>query len=276
MSIEPYETVTTTKIQRLFRYQRFVPARLDTLLTQRTIYFSSPDEFNDPWDCKPWFTTPSDSGGRENIIQWFNRVSRKHHPDVDETLRAREIDRLRNDPNYLGSKIEEASRAIMAELGRRYRVCCLTARPDCPLMWAHYADKHRGVCLEFDVWQRDLCSAIKVEYRDTYPVFPLDEGTDISPFYTKSADWQYEQEYRLIAEEESMAYSAVTMKTKDGIYTLPPDTLKSIIIGAQASRSVHEQIGEMVSRSRSSVAVRVARCLPDRYQLVIEPPLTTY
>jgi hypothetical protein len=31
----------------------------------------------------------------------------------------------------------------------RAGVACFSALPDDLLMWAHYADKHRGVCLKF-------------------------------------------------------------------------------------------------------------------------------
>ena len=82
-------------------------------------------------------------------------------------------------------------------------------------MWAHYGDKHRGICLEFDVWQPNLSSAIRVQYRETYPTFPLDDGTDISPFYTKSAEWAYEEEYRLIAQEKEHAFGLETLITEN-------------------------------------------------------------
>jgi hypothetical protein len=35
-------------------------------------------------------------------------------------------------------------------MDRRYRIYCLSARADSQLIWGHYADHHRGVCLEFD------------------------------------------------------------------------------------------------------------------------------
>jgi Protein of unknown function (DUF2971) len=167
----------------------------------------------------------------------------------------------------------QSSEAIKADLGRRFRLCCLTPKPACPLMWAHYGDKHRGICLEFDALQQDLCSAIRVQYRDTYPAFPLDDGSDISPFYTKAAEWQYEEEYRLIAEEEGTAFQKQTLKTLNGFYQLQPNALKSVIVGALAPPAVRAKIKDMVARTAPHVLVRQAKCLPDRYQLAIEPPV---
>jgi hypothetical protein len=57
-----------------------------------------------------------------------------------------------------------ASTEMWAQMNRRYRIYSLSARPDSQLMWGHYADHHRGVCLEFDVRTPDFSSAIQVDY----------------------------------------------------------------------------------------------------------------
>jgi hypothetical protein len=268
-----YDTVGTMRVARLYRYERFVEEYLISTLSGR-VYFSSAGGFNDPWDCKPWFNTPEDPAERERLIQWFDRVARKVEPHPDEELRARQIEELRTSPEKLRKSIQDVSERIGADMGRRYRVYCLRTKPACPLMWAHYADKHHGICLELDVWKQDLVSAIKVQYRETYPTFLLDEPNDISPFYTKSAEWQYEDEYRLISEEEDTALSGRTLKTRDGFYMLPKDALKSVIVGSLATDAVRGQIKSLVDQINPDVVVRQARCMPDRYQLAIHPPVS--
>ena len=272
MKIPPYDTVGTMRVARLYRYERFVEEHLISTLRGR-VYFPSAGAFNDPWDCKPWFNTPEDPAKRERLIQWFDEVARKREPYPDEELRARQIEELRTSPEKLRKSIQGVSELIRADMERRYRIYCLTTKAACPLMWAHYADKHHGICLELDVWKQDLVSAIKVQYRETYPTFSLGEHDDLSPFYTKSAEWQYEDEYRLISEEEGTAFSDGTLKTRDGFYMLPKDALKSVIIGALATDTVRKQIRSLVDRISPEVVVRQARCMPDRYQLAIEPPL---
>jgi hypothetical protein len=127
--------------------------------------------------------------------------------------------------------------------------------------------------LEFDVWNEDLVAAIKVQYRETYQKFSLIDHNDISPFYTKSAEWQYEDEYRLIAEEEANALSDGTLKTCDDFLILPKGTVKSVILGALSTETVRKQIRSLGERINPDVVVRQARCMPDRYQLEIDPPL---
>jgi hypothetical protein len=142
----PYETVIDTRVTRLYRYQRFDEQRLASTMNG-ALYFSNPQTFNDPWDCTPWFYVPDDPAERDRLIQWFDQVARKTDPHPDEKLRAQQIEELRRSPEKLRSIIAQTSEAVYADLGRRFRLCCLTTKPACPLMWAHYGDRHRGICL---------------------------------------------------------------------------------------------------------------------------------
>ncbi|MBK6787723.1 MAG: DUF2971 domain-containing protein [Betaproteobacteria bacterium] len=56
-------------------------------------------------------------------------------------------------------------------LRRRYRMLCFSAHNDILLMWSHYADAHRGICLIFDAKDPVIGMARKVNYPDAYPVF---------------------------------------------------------------------------------------------------------
>lgn len=49
---------------------------------------------------------------------------------------------------------------------------CFTTDPTNEIMWAHYADGNKGVCLEFDLSTTpDLHEkTFPVEYNDTFPV----------------------------------------------------------------------------------------------------------
>lgn len=85
-------------------------------------------------------------------------------------------------------------------------VLCFSASGTHPLLWAHYADSHRGVCLEYDSEVRPVKGWKKYKY---YPVKynsgrqldVLSLGWDRAFFSlvtVKSDDWSYEQEYRLV------------------------------------------------------------------------------
>lgn len=115
-------------------------------------------------------------------------------------------------------------------------------------MWGHYANHHRGICFEFDARTRDLACAIQVQYSSQYPRFSLADNDDISPFHSKSSDWAYEEEYRLIAQEESEALGPGTLMTRDdGLFRLAPGALVSVIIGCCADDATSERIVQMAN-----------------------------
>lgn len=93
---------------------------------------------------------------------------------------------------------------------KKVNVCCFTTRNDSMLMWSHYADHHKGVCVEYDFsYDFGLRERIQpVQYCDTqyditsrllpdFNPMNISLGTYISAL-TKAKDWQYEDEWRLI------------------------------------------------------------------------------
>lgn len=96
-------------------------------------------------------------------------------------------------------------------------VACFSTKNDSVLMWAHYADSQKGICIAYDFnqWeqralQRKLLfpvvySDIPVDVSDlvgdqnhTIAEYPVDEAL-LCAAINKSAVWKYESEWRLIA-----------------------------------------------------------------------------
>ncbi|WP_297285084.1 DUF2971 domain-containing protein [uncultured Brachyspira sp.] len=120
----------------------------------------------------------------------------------------------------------------------RIKICSLAVEYDNFLMWSHYADEHKGICIEYDIsYLKKLNSKInklilkKVIYTNkiiTNKVYPYIlknkdieyENKFISLFYIKHKNWQYENEYRIIAD------------TKEEYIYLP---IKAIYFGMNAS-----------------------------------------
>ena len=134
-----------------------------------------------------------DKDERDALVRWMAAASAKHSPSaLEPDERERRVEELITNPAELRRLMDEAAPEMRRQMDERYRVYCLSTKPACPLMWAHYADHHRGICLEINVRQIDLCAAIQVQYRERYPTFRLNDDRDLSPLYTKSCDWQYE------------------------------------------------------------------------------------
>lgn len=81
--------------------------------------------------------------------------------------------------------------------------------PSHELMWAHYANSHKGFCIEYDLdkiqqtGHYDLRNQITIKYQLDMPVINKEDFNDIlgiqkKVFGTKSLAWEYENEIRLV------------------------------------------------------------------------------
>jgi hypothetical protein len=227
--------------RRLYHYQNFNANYLREVIVDGVIYFSKPSDFNDPWDCRPWFDFQclSDPEMLERHVQWYLEVSKKHRPDVTSEHLAQTADVFRRDPNFLGTKIREISEAMARAIDAQYRVYCLSSKADCELMWSHYASKHQAVCLEFAVRNNLFCSALQIQYANSYPRFLMADFSDndqhLAPLLAKSAAWSYENEFRLISDESGDPRE--TIVTVGGKKSIPHMSLTAVILGCQVPPS---------------------------------------
>ena len=52
-------------------------------------------------------------------------------------------------------ELRSAMRAWKAEIGRRFGLLCFSRTWRNPVQWSHYADRHRGLCLGFELPESD-------------------------------------------------------------------------------------------------------------------------
>lgn len=84
------------------------------------------------------------------------------------------------------------------------RICSLSSTPASSQLWSLYAGGHTGVAIEIDFsgYERELH---KVEYKERLPELYntlLGSGGYEQILRTKTKQWEYEAEYRLIEAEE--------------------------------------------------------------------------
>lgn len=82
-----------------------------------------------------------------------------------------------------------------------------------PLMWSHYADGHKGMCLIFEVPRVLIGNEIrKVEYHEYLPLIDFNQSNDkvaeaaFDIITTKSSAWEYEKEVRSIHRFSNKSY----------------------------------------------------------------------
>jgi hypothetical protein len=106
-----------------------------------------------------------------------------------------------NDPmegQYLYNKGELSSSLVSAIRGEKekFRICSLSREPEHPLMWAHYADGHRGVVIGVDVDKNkyDVRPVLYTGLPHIQDYVSSDTAKNI--LCHKNAVWVYEEEER--------------------------------------------------------------------------------
>jgi len=117
-----------------------------------------------------------------------------------------------NDPfELLANKLTDAKkrrrlRKRIRQLGERVGVLCFSRSWQNPVMWSHYADKHRGICLGFSIADELLLQVRYCEKRAAQDLSPLLDGQEPRKefkgllFGTKYKAWRYEEEVRVVID----------------------------------------------------------------------------
>ncbi len=122
-------------------------------------------------------------------------------------LKIAQIDDL-NDPFELSTfeqsdrRFRQAINATKQKMAQEHGLLCFSLGWDNPLMWSHYADRHRGLALGFDVDPQILR---EVSYKKNRPTLnPNTIGVEIPDrlLFTKYAGWSYEREARIYTSLE--------------------------------------------------------------------------
>jgi hypothetical protein len=97
----------------------------------------------------------------------------------------------------------EKSKGFKAEMASRFGVLCFSEKKADVLQWAHYADRHKGICLGFDVSGSEGKFG-RVQYVTERFPFPKhrDQAFVWKLLSTKSEAWKYEKEWRVFLRLE--------------------------------------------------------------------------
>lgn len=228
------------------------------MLANNTYFFASPKEFNDPLDCawEPTYELPPVKKIIENQVLILQDTCGM---DSDEALRRSQPLRQLNEEqlNELFDKTREEVKHILLT---EYGILSLSEKNDHILMWSHYADHHKGFCIEFKRTENNpLSTARPVEYFEVYPNFSyfddLPGEIAIKTIFTKASVWRYEFEWR-----------GVQKANTEVSYT--DDMITGIIFGLRMSAAHKKQIRDALKRYKS-IEFYQAELVPRKFKLKI-------
>lgn len=227
------------------------------------LYFPRPSSFNDPFDCRPCFSFEASKKERDS---YYRRLIEKYYPGFNREQRRQEMkavfgDRERNpnNPEILRRVQNQHTKKITEQIG----VLCLSEVKDDILMWSHYADSHRGICLEFDGYFEFFARAQKVKYPSARPIInPFCQSYEEmleAALLTKASHWDYECEWRIVHYEKG-----------PGTYSFPTEALTGIILGAQISDKNAAKVIEWVQSREHPVKLYRASASETTFSLNIK------
>ena len=238
-------------------------AFVERIICHDEIWFPAPSTFNDPFDCHPTFDLEATV---DEVAPVYARVlGRKNSVWTDQQCLDTAKDLAANSVQSQAS--QEARDTIQQShvevIKNQIGVLCLSTNPNSSLMWAHYADSHRGICLRFDGYFPFFAEAQKVNYplhrrrinpfRDT-----LAENMETA-LLNKCEDWKYEEEWRI-----------VNYQNGPGTYHFPTESLTGIIFGARIPPNHESSIRQWATGRNSPLQFFRARPSVDTYEIHIE------
>lgn len=240
------------------------------IITNSRIYFSSPEQFNDPLDCAPVFALakPLSHEFIKELLEDEAALAReagKSEEEIEALRRAQGVP-----PQRIGAAVTERTRD---ELVKSARVFCLSASEVHPLLWSHYADSHRGICLHFRASPGSLFGLARaVDYRAERPpiLVPLHYNEDDiadAMVRVKGDFWGYEDEYRIIGHEGADVDWGATMV--DRLCPFPPELLCGITLGMKTSPQDRKDLIVLAAKHRPEMAVYQAEEAKDRFGVEI-------
>ncbi len=255
----------------LYKYLSLDSLSVESILVQHKVYFASVLNLNDPFEGLPTYRKPS----RDEVKQHLLRRGAKRK-NINKLL-PRAITDIEHNMRLMRSY----DQSIAEQTG----IFCVTPHRDNLLMWSHYADSHKGICIGLDIKQpHDIEFGVgyNVEYETDYPEICMlqrdlqmaaqksghtlitdDELEDLATkqFYTKSKEWQYEDELRFIRPK---------LNGGVGLMSFNPLQIKEVIIGCRVSKEKRKEIVEIVSKHCQTAAIYDASISKHKYELTFK------
>ena len=283
-------------------YKYTSPSAALAMLSTEMARYSTPLLFNDPFDVQTGLHFDFDlSSLHESVIDRLSQLAAavEYSPVDPEDVWAKVVLEARRyfpthgfskerwlartEPSF--SRLLQVIRDTQQDYQRHWReavlpgmrVFCVSETRDNLLMWAHYAQDHKGAV--FELWSlpeedNPLSAAVPVEYvEQPIPFYTRDEwiedmvGTrrlDFGSLYrryacTKSTHWAHEQEWRAwypLSETEKYDYSPIR-----------PSELKAVYLGCQSEPDFQSQVRRLLQEKYPQARLFVARKAETTYAL---------
>lgn len=230
-------------------YKFFSQNRIEQVLNDSMLRFTQPSEFNDPFEVRPYIEGLIDPEFVEKIMtkEVLDKLLAKivqSEPEVDETLSNTELTSEQIQEIHKTAKSNIAlitsllNKKLYEKSNKEFGILSLASKFDNLIMWAHYANSHQGLVIEFkknhlffnqSYHKNNFLGTLQaVTYSKERPQDYLHDLDTQKMYLTKSDDWSYEKEYRMF-----LPLKDATEIQRETIYLFkfPVDMISAIYCG---------------------------------------------
>ncbi len=230
----------------------------------RTLKLKLPyiSQVNDPFECLPFMYCPKDIAALEE--ECLSILKRKKIP-----VSADYKQKLRN--AGIREKLEEGTRESIRAVNRKSCLLSVSKTAQNTVMWAHYAEQHKGAVIGIDFNNVHLetngASGIQmhsVSYSKKRPKINildrpggnLPQEAILKAVMTKSDSWEYEKEFRAmffidyleVLRQKKLAYLEDFDGKETWFLRLNPASIREVIFGLYTDKSLKSDIRKLIER----------------------------
>jgi len=233
--------------------------RLRDTLVRSKLWLSSSEAFNDPFDMSTKVDISRDGKKKREM---FYKIAKGIELKYNDRKRFTREMMLK--PH---SEMEEVLQNTFEDSINKIGVFSFAGDPRSILMWSHYADNHRGICIQFES-ARDpqvvFRAVVPVQYTNEYPRVEYTSNYKESlrkVLLNKHEGWSYEKEERIILYDKANTYLSFS-----------PDAITSVIFGCKASKDIIDAVSDLLDERLSSgkPAVKLYRAIQHKSQYKLE------
>jgi hypothetical protein len=261
---------------KLFRFRQFSQNSIAEL-NNRTLWFSSAKDFNDPFEFMHQIdlTLPEDDDAIKNwLISSVQSEKELTYIESLDNVRRRELAQREVD-NLVNGHVKTISCTSTT------KICCLTKEYRDPLMWSHYTNGMTGFVIvynPFDTIDGKTFPALPVRYVKEPPIIDADclnlasnaDGFELNTrlIATKHERWAYEQEFRFICCPEHPNEFLQRVKLRNGgIMDLPDYAIHGVICGYKMRPDDYKVVQSICKHNKYKMYK--AEIHSDRYEVIV-------
>lgn len=215
---------------------------------KKDIFFSKPGELNDPYDCS--FGLLKAKTSKEKQFKYFQA---KYQGLNRSERRAQAKKIVKENANEI---LENADKEVLKNIG----VASFTINCGNLMMWSHYSNFHKGICLGFNKQvDKDYFDSFPMnylEYPEKYKPYEYD-STDTNDYIgamrhlvkTKTSLWKKENELRIIRQNY-------------GKENFLLESLEFVVLGMEINSDFQEKVINAISKNGNYCNLRILKLAP--------------